>query len=277
MIIDSHTHIFPTDILNNRESYMDDPGFKLIYSSKKSVIIDHTGLLDYISANKLYGAAAMSFPWIDEKLCLYHNEYMASIIGDNDNIFPFGMIPVWGTKSVKSYAEDIKKHGLSGIGELAFYSDGMNDINKKFLHEVLEASAEFSLPVCLHLNEPVGHHYPGKYEPALLQVYELIKAVPEAVVILSHWGGGLFFYELMPEVSESLRNVFYDTAATPYIYDARIYETALKIIKAEKILFGSDYPLLGVDRYKNSIEEKVQSIDDRKKIFIEKAKKILKI
>ena len=275
MIIDSHTHIFPTDILNNRESYMDDPGFKLLYSSKKSVIVDHTGLIDYISANELYGAAAMSFHWIDEKRCLYHNEYMASIIGDN--IFPFGIIPISGNKSTRSYVEDIKKQGLAGIGELAFYSDGMNNINIKFLHEVLEASAEFSLPVCLHLNEPVGHHYPGKYEPSLLQVYELIKAVPEAVVILSHWGGGLFFYELMPEVSECLKNVFYDTAATPYIYNDRIYEAALNIIKAEKILFGSDYPLLGVDKYKNSIGEKVASIDDRRKIFAENAKKLLRI
>jgi predicted TIM-barrel fold metal-dependent hydrolase len=151
----------------------------------------------------------------------------------------------------------------------------MNDVSVKFLHEVLEASAEVSLPVCIHLNEPVGHNYPGKYEPSLLQIYELIKKFPEAVVILSHWGGGLFFYELMPEVSECLKNVFYDTSATPYIYNDKIYETALKIISAEKIIFGSDYPLLGVTKYKNSIEEKVESIDDRKKIFAENAKRIM--
>ena len=275
MIIDFHTHIFPTDILNNRESYIDDPGFKLLYSSKKSAIIDRHGLSDYISANELYGAAAMSFPWIEEKRCLYHNEYMASIAGDN--IFPFGMIPIARNRSVRSYAESIKKDGLFGIGEIAFYSDGMSDINIKFLHEVLEAASELSLPLCLHLNEPVGHQYPGKYDLALLKVYELLKGAPDAVVILSHWGGGLFFYELMQDVGESLKNVFYDTAATPYIYSDRIYEAALKIIEAEKIIFGSDYPLLGVNRYKNSIDEKVESIDDRKKIFAENAKRVLKI
>ena len=274
-IIDFHTHIFPTDILNNREPYIDDPGFKLLYSSKKSVIIDRLGLSDYISANELYGAAAMSFPWLDEKRCLYHNEYMASIAADN--IFPFGMIPAARSRSVRSYAEDIKKDGLSGIGEIAFYSDGMSDLNIKFLHEVLEAAAELSLPLCLHLNEPVGRQYQGKYDPALLKVYELLKDAPDAVIILSHWGGGLFFYELMQDVSESLKNVFYDTAATPYIYSDRIYEAALKIIKSEKIIFGSDYPLLGINRYKNSIEEKIESIDDRKKIFAENAKRILRI
>jgi len=275
MIIDFHTHIFPTDVLINRELYIDDPGFKLLYSSKKSVIVDQIGLSDYISANELYGAAAMSFPWIDEKRCMRHNEYMASISGDNT--FPFGIIPISGNRSVRAYTEDIKKQGLSGIGEIAFYSHGMNNIAMKFLHEVLEASSEFSLPVCIHLNEPVGHQYPGKYEPSLFQVYELIKDVPAVVVILSHWGGGLFFYELMPEVRENLKNVFYDTAAAPYIYSDSIYEAALKIVKPEKIIFGSDYPLLGVNRYKNSIEEKIESTDDRKKIFIENAKRILKI
>ena len=281
MIIDFHTHIFPTDVLNNRELYLDDPGFKLLYSSKKSVIIDSHGLADYIAENKLYGCAAMSFPWADEKACMDHNEYMASLIGENkdnrNNIFPFGMIPISGGKSVRSYAEDIKKQNLFGIGEIAFYSNGMCDRNIKFLADVLEACAEFSLPLCLHVNEPIGHHYPGKYDPALLRIYELIKNVPDAVVILSHWGGGLFFYELIPEVSDSLKNVFYDTAASPYIYSDRIYEAALKIINAEKIIFGSDYPLLGVNRYKDSIEEKIQSIDDRKKIFIENAKSVLKI
>jgi hypothetical protein len=255
---------------------MDDPGFKLLYSSDKSVIIDHTGLSEYILSGKLSGAAAMSFPWESEKHCLAQNEYMASITGVN-NIFPFGMIPVSGSRSVRSYAEEIKISRLYGIGEIAFYDGGMTESNIKYLREVLEASAEFSLPVCLHLNEPVGHEYPGKYEPSLSIVYELIKSVPEAVIILSHWGGGILFYELMPEVREVMKNVYYDTAATPYLYRSEIYSTALKIIGAEKIIFGSDYPLLGVERYKDIIEQEIIVPEDRYKIFQGNAGKVLKI
>jgi hypothetical protein len=164
---------------------------------------------------------------------------------------------------------------LYGIGEIAFYSGGMNDSNTGFLREVLEASTEFSLPVCLHLNEPVGHPYPGKYEPSLALIYGLIKAVPDAVVILSHWGGGLFIYELMPEVRDALKNVYYDTAATPYLYRSEIYSTAVKIIGAEKIIFGSDYPLLGILRYRDSIESEISSPENREKVFGGNARQVL--
>ena len=276
MTIDFHTHIFPRDVLVSRDLYLDDPGFKLLYSSEKSVVTDHAGLADYIFDNRLSGAAAMSFPWAGEMHCLRHNEYMASVAGKN-NIYPFGMIPLSGLKSVRAYAGEIKSQGLYGIGEIAFYNGGMTESNVKFLREVLEASIEFSLPVCLHLNEPMGHQYPGKYEPSLSVVYELIKSVPDAVVILSHWGGGMLFYELMPEVRETLKNVYYDTAASPYLYRSDIYSTAVKIIGADKIIFGSDYPLLGIDRYKSTIEDEIDSPEDREKILAGNSKIILKI
>lgn len=276
MIIDFHTHIFPGDVLTSRDYYLDDPGFRLLYSSKKSLVTDHTGLTEYILSNRLYGAAAMSFSWESEKYCLLQNEYMASISGLN-SIYPFGMIPISGLKSVRAYAEDIKSCGLYGIGEIAFYNGRMTHSNIRYLRNLLEAAVEFALPVCLHLNEPVGHFYPGKYEPSLSVIYELIKEFPEATVILSHWGGGIIFYEMMPEVREVLKNVYYDTAATPYLYKSDIYSSAVKIAGAEKIIFGTDYPLLGVDRYKNIIEEEINSPEERDKVFGGNARKILGI
>lgn len=276
MILDFHTHIFPGEVLKSRDLFMDDPGFKLLYSTVKSVITGGRGLLDYIKHNNLSGAAAMSFPWAGEKYCSLQNEYMASM-ASSEGVFPFGIIPIHGSKSVRVCAEEIKKCGLSGIGEIAFYNGGMIDSSIKFLRELLEASAELSLPVCLHLNEPVGHHYTGKYEPSLAAVYQILKESPEAAVILSHWGGGLLFYELMPEVHETLKNVFYDTAATPYLYSSAIYSTAVKITGADKIVFGSDYPLLGVDRYKSIIEKEIDSAEDRHKIFEGNARRILGI
>ena len=274
--IDFHTHIFPPEVVKSRDRYMDDPGFRLLYSSQKAVLSDYSGLADYIEKSSLAGAAVMSFPWREEKSCLLHNEYMASISGYT-GIYPFGMIPLKGRRSVRDYVKDIKSFGLYGVGEIAFYEEGMNDANMKFLREVLEACSEYLLPVCLHVNEPVGHHYPGKYEPSLKRVYDLLKEVPDAVVILSHWGGGLFFYELMPEVRDSLKNVYYDTAATPFLYNSGIYGIAEKITGHDKIIFGSDYPLLGIGRYRDSIEKEIQSPDDRKKILYGNAMKVLRL
>jgi predicted TIM-barrel fold metal-dependent hydrolase len=274
--IDFHTHVFPSEVIKSRDRFMDDPGFRLLYSSQKAVLTDYSGIADYIEKSNIAGAAVLSFPWQEEKYCLMHNEYMAFISGYT-GIYPFGMIPLKGVRSIRDYVKEIKSFGLYGVGELAFYKEGMTGNSIKFLRELLEACSEYLLPLCLHLNEPVGHSYPGKYEPSLNSVYELLKEIQDAVVVLSHWGGGLCFYELMPEVRDCLKNVYYDTAATPFLYNSGIYGIMKKITGPDKIIFGSDYPLLGIDRYRKSIEEEFSSVEDRNKILYGNAMKVLGI
>jgi hypothetical protein len=79
---------------------------------------------------------------------------------------------------------------------------------------------------------------------------------PDLRLVLAHWGGGLAFYELMPEVKEALRNVYYDTAATTYLYSFDIFPRVIDIVGPYKVIFGSDYPLLDqqkfLQRVKNS-------------------------
>ena len=112
------------------------------------------------------------------------------------------------------------------------------------------------LPVLIHTNEPIGHHYPGKTPLSLAQIYRLIKEFPKNKIVLAHWGGGVFFYSLLKkEVRGYLKNVYVDTAASPYLYDPLIYELAIKLIGVDKILFGSDYPLLPPSRYFDELQE----------------------
>ena len=40
-----------------------------------------------------------------------------------------------------------------------------------------------------------------------------------------------------------LRNVYYDVAASPLLYDKAIFRTVLDLVGPDKILYGSDYPL----------------------------------
>jgi predicted TIM-barrel fold metal-dependent hydrolase len=55
------------------------------------------------------------------------------------------------------------------------------------------------------------------------------------------------------EVRQALENVWFDTAASPYLYVPDIYKVAGQIMGFEKILFGSDYPLLSPKRYREEI------------------------
>ena len=73
-------------------------------------------------------------------------------------------------------------------------------------------------------NEPVGHAYPGKTPNTLAQIYRMVKRFPANTIVLAHWGGGLFFFNLLrKEVKEQLRNVYFDTAASPFLYDPAVY------------------------------------------------------
>jgi hypothetical protein len=48
----------------------------------------------------------------------------------------------------------------------------------------------------------------------------------------------------MPEVREVLARAYVDTAATPYLYSPQVYRVVAQLLGSERILFGSDFPLL---------------------------------
>jgi predicted TIM-barrel fold metal-dependent hydrolase len=95
----------------------------------------------------------------------------------------------------------------------------------------------------------------------------MILSFPSLPIILAHWGGGFPFYELMPEVAKVMANVYYDTAASPFLYSKKIYAVAREIVGAEKIFFGTDFPLIRPQRYYRELEGSGLSKRDREKIL----------
>ena len=276
MIIDFHTHIFPPEISESRGGYMADPRFKRLYDSEKSPMADAADLAEYMESSGIDASVAMSFPWSEDNFCAHHNEYMAETAAEyRGRIFPFGMISQ-ECRSPQREAEKIKGSELYGIGEIAFY-EGMDKGSWKFLENVFEGALLSSLPVCLHVNEPLGHSYSGKYDTPFSQLYNLIKIFPDLVIILSHWGGGILFYELMPEVKDVFSNVYYDTAASPYLYRDDVYKAAVNICGSGKILFGSDFPLLAAERYLKPLRFSLDNQNQVEEISGLNAMKVLKI
>jgi predicted TIM-barrel fold metal-dependent hydrolase len=274
-IIDFHTHIFPEDVVLNRVKYFNDEGFRSLYDNEKSLLLSHGALLEAMGRGGISGSVCMGFSWEQEKYCRSQNEYFSQVAGGNSGqLYTFGSVPVKGGGGVYSAVKEISALGLHGIGEIAFYKWDDTVGRERYLREIFDCAGGFSLPVCLHVNEPVGHRYPGKYDTDMAMLYSVIAAHPEVTVILAHWGGGILFYELMPEVKAVFGNVFYDTAATPFLYDPAVYSAALAIVSSRKILFGSDYPLLAPGRYFGVMEKQVAE-NDRRNILYRNALRIL--
>ena len=269
MIIDAHTHIFPEKIRKNREKYFaDEPAFKNLYQSPRSRLIGAREMLASMDDSQVDKAVVFGFPWRDSLLFKQHNDYISEVV----NRFPqrfigLGCFDPFSNGVAEEARRCLQKGGLSGIGELAFYQTGIENSALSRLEAVMDICRGLDLPVMIHTNEPIGHSYPGKTPNTLAQIYQLIQNFPQNKIVLAHWGGGLFFFSLLKkEVKESLKNVYFDTAASPYLYDADVYRLAIQRVSVGKILFGSDCPLLPPARYFDEMKIAGLSDDEMQKI-----------
>jgi len=251
MIIDFHTHIFPRLFREDRSSlFSREPAFEILYNSSQSSLAGADDLIRNMDEEGVDKSVIFGFPWEEEEHYQRHNDYILDSVGRYpDRLIGFGCFSALSRGSAME-TERCLGSGLSGIGELAVYDSGLTSEITEALKDVMALCSQFDVPVLLHVNEPVGHSYPGKAPITLFQIYRFLKAYPSNKIALAHWGGGIFFYALMKkEVKEVLKNVWFDTAASPYLYASDTYRIAGDIIGFEKILFGSDYPLLNPQRY----------------------------
>jgi uncharacterized protein len=279
MIVDIHTHTFPEVIRNQRERFFpDEPAFKLLYETPKARLVSATEIIATMDAEKVDVSVVFGFPWSDIDTCRLNNDYvLAAVQRYPDRLRGFCCVNPF-LPDAASEVERCLSAGLSGVGELAFYRSGIDDPCVECLAPIMTLCRQHQVPVMIHTNEPVGHRYPGKTPNTLLQIYRMARAYPDNDLILAHWGGGIFFYQLLKkEVQETLAKVYYDTAASPFLYEPAIYRLAAELAGSEKILFGTDYPLIKPGRYYREIESSGLNAAQRKMVLGENASNLLKL
>ena len=244
-----------------------DPGFRCVYQNEKAKMVDAQAVVAMLEREHIDKAVVFGFPWQEIELCKRGNDYvLESVARFPDRLIGFITLP-WSTAdAVLEECERGLAAGAHGVGELACYHEPLSSATISRLDPLAQMLAKRSIPLLLHINEPVGHDYPGKIMTDLNALQKFIGAHPNLLIILAHWGGGFFFFELMPEINKIAKNVYYDTAASPFLYDHKIYEVALKILGEDRILFGSDYPLLSPKRCFTEMEASIPSEEVRSKI-----------
>lgn len=279
MRIDFHTHIFPKQIRENRGKYF--PGeaeFETLYCQPKSKLAGAKELLASMDDGRIDRSVVFGFPWKNPDRVKLHNDYILEAVERYPGrLIGFCCLDLFSDSAV-SEAERCLEKGLVGIGELACYLSGIDTQFVKRLDPIMNICRTKNLPVLIHTNEPLGHLYPGKAPMTLDQIYSLAKIFPENKIVLAHWGGGLFFFHLLKkEVQESLANIYFDTAASPFLYEPAIYKTAVDIVGSKKILWGSDYPLLKPARYFTDMQKGGLKNADIDNICGNNAAKLLKL
>ena len=249
-IVDAHTHAFPSEWVADRSRYLAaDLWFGLLYEAPSAKMIDARSLLADMDETGIEQAVMCGWPWRDPGHCREHNDYLAQAAnGSNGRLAWLGVVSP-AHAGAAAEIERCLNLGARGIGELNADAQQFELADQSRLGEMSEVLCNARAPLMLHASEPVGHRYPGKGTATPDRLLDFIAANPELTVVLAHWGGGLPFYELMPEVAELTRNVVYDTAASTYLYRADVFRTVLGIVGGERVMWGSDHPVLGMGTF----------------------------
>jgi predicted TIM-barrel fold metal-dependent hydrolase len=268
MIIDAHTHLFPDEVRKRRKKFSArDEGFQLLYGGEKARLAGIQDLLETMDREKVDQSVVCGFPWKDPGLCREGNDHLLEVARKfPGRILPFICPPLHSLIQAEKEMARCLSGGAKGIGELAFYNGGITAQGVRRLLSLARSLQGTGVPVLLHTSEPVGHEYPGKTPRTLQGIYRFLRQDPGVDLILAHWGGGFFFYELMPEVARAARRVYYDTAASPFLYRPQVYSLAVRIVGPDRILWGSDFPLLPPARYFREMVEAGLSPRVRSKI-----------
>ena len=165
--------------------------------------------------------------------------------------------------------------GAIGLGEMRPSADSIDNAVDSLWTPLANFLTERGLLCLFHTSEPIGHLYPGKGNLTPAQLYPFIARFPKLKIVLAHWGGGLPFYNLMPEVKKTLVNTWFDSAASPFLYDPSIYSHVCQLTSPGHILFGSDYPLMPHSRALKDVNNLAISDELKQDILGNNARKLL--
>lgn len=246
--IDCHTHAYPAEVVAAPRAWAE--ARKELHwaelvapTGRKSIQgwSDSAQMLAAMDAAGIDQAVLLGWYWTQESICRWHNEAMAEWFrAAPDRLIGFAAI--YPNANVIDQLEAAKDLGFRGAGELHI---GVQNFEGSAPHWEAMARwcAETNWPINFHVTEAAGHEHPGVISTPLQTFVKMAEAEPDLKMILAHWGGGLAYFEQNPKLRKILSNVYYDTAASPLLYDMSIFRQMVGMVGADKLLFGSDYPL----------------------------------
>ncbi|GHV75909.1 hypothetical protein AGMMS49942_07300 [Spirochaetia bacterium] len=254
--IDFHVHVTPPEISNAAEKIAEqEPYFGLLAANPKNKFANACEVIAELDRAGFDRGVIFGFAFKDLGRCRAVNDYVIEAVREfKHRLCGFAVVPP-NHPGAAAEIERCHDAGLCGVGELFPTGQDIRIDDAVETSRLAGCCIERNLPVLLHTNEPVGHYYPGKTDTTLRQLERFVEHHPRLKIVLAHWGGGLLFYELMKELREKFANVYYDTAASPFLYTPGIYRTVAALGMQRKILFGSDFPLIPLSRYVAEIDQ----------------------
>jgi len=248
VIVDSHVHILPAAMRNARDRLAElDPWFDMCHSGGRAILTADE-LLATMDATGVDRSVCFGWPFADAAHCAEVNDHLIAVQRAHpDRLTCFSTV----SPARRGAVDELRRcadEGLRGTGELNADAQSF-ELEGRAIDSVASVCVDLGVPLVLHCSEPVGHEYPGKGSATPERVAGLAVRHPELRLVCAHLGGGLPFFAHMPEVAELCRRLWFDTAAAPFLYAPTAYRAVADLCGADRLLFGSDQPLLPARRY----------------------------
>jgi len=247
-LTDAHVHLYPPEVNRDPAGWAAKAGephwAQLCTRRRKNdrPVQAFPGVDELLRAMDVAGvgrAVLLGWYWERAETCALQNRFYADCVRAHpDRLLAFATVQPADGRHALDELRRAREEGLVGLGELSPHSQGYACDDAGF-RAVLAQVTEFGWPVNLHVTDPQSRAYPGRVETPLADFIKLARGFPQTSFILAHWGG------LLPLVTtgEIPPNIYYDTAASPLLYRQDIWKKFCATVPADRVLFGSDYPL----------------------------------
>ena len=245
-VIDSHCHVYPEKIAARAVESTDH-----FYDTHAFGLGTVTDLLTKGAAAGCDGyviQSVASTPHHVESI----NRFIAAAISEAESQGQVGKLTGLGTlhpdhPDLRGAVCDIMSHGLHGV---KLHPDMQKFcIDDPKAYPIYELCAEYDLPILMHMGDPrFDYSHPDR-------LYRVLTDFPTLTVVAAHMGGWANWDYACERLSD-FRNLYVDTSSSmatpakeygiePHVESLTPAHTAALIRKwgAEKVLFGSDYPM----------------------------------
>lgn len=197
-------------------------------------------LLRDMDAAGVAKAVLLGWYWENPATCAGQNRFYAECVRAHpDRLAAFATVQPRAGAAALEEVRRAAGDGLIGLGELSPHSQRFG-VDDPVWRQILALAARLKLPVSLHVTDPVAGKYPGRVDTPLADFVRLAEEFPATNFILAHWGGGLAWAQKLG----AFPNVWFDTAASPLLYEPAVFRRTLAALPADRVLYGSDYPLI---------------------------------
>jgi uncharacterized protein len=248
-IIDAHVHAYPASVAADPAAWglaRKEPGWVACVApeGKRSLQgwSDPGAMIAHMDEAGVHSCVMLGWYWERLETCEIQNEWHAQWIHRfPGRLYGFAAAqPAAGLRGLEALERALDS-GLCGVGELLPQAQGFT-LKNRWWRRIVELAISRRAPINLHATDPSKGAAAGPRTP-LDGYVRLAREYPEATFILAHWGGGMAFRG-PPDGKPMPPNLYFDTAASPLLYDTGVFRLALDRVGAERIIYGSDYPLM---------------------------------